>query len=56
MEAMETDKIFRLNGNVRNNGYITNLPEGCCVEVPMFADKHGLHPGRWASCRRSSPR
>jgi alpha-galactosidase len=44
IEAMETDKIFRFNGNVINNGYITNLPDGCCVEVPMFADKYGLHP------------
>ena len=44
IEAMETDKIFRFNGNMINNGYITNLPDGCCVEVPMFADKYGLHP------------
>jgi alpha-galactosidase len=41
---METDKIFRFNGNVINKGYIANLPDGCCVEVPMFADKYGLHP------------
>jgi alpha-galactosidase len=31
LEAMETDKIFKFNGNVRNDGYITNLPAGCCV-------------------------
>jgi alpha-galactosidase len=46
LEAMETDKIFRLNGNVRNDGYITNLPDGCCVEVPIFVDRRGLHPVR----------
>ena len=46
LEAMETDKPFRLNGNVRNDGYITNLPAGCCVEVPVFVDKQGLHPLR----------
>ncbi|MCX7049330.1 MAG: alpha-galactosidase [Candidatus Sumerlaeota bacterium] len=46
LEARETDKIFRLNGNVRNDGYITNLPQGCCVEVPVFVDKRGLHPVR----------
>jgi alpha-galactosidase len=46
LEALETDKPFRLNGNVRNDGYITNLPEGCCVEVPVFVDKQGLHPLR----------
>ena len=46
LEAMETDMPFRLNGNVRNDGYITNLPEGCCVEVPVFVDSRGLHPVR----------
>jgi alpha-galactosidase len=44
LEAMETDNVFRLNGNVRNDGYITNLPQGCCVEVPVFVDAQGLHP------------
>ncbi len=37
-------KTFRLNGNVRNDALITNLPNGCCVEVPMFVDAMGLHP------------
>jgi alpha-galactosidase len=44
MEAVATGKPFRLMGNVPNRGYITNLPEGCCVEVPTFADDTGLHP------------
>jgi len=44
LEAAETDNVFRLNGNVRNDGYITNLPQGCCVEVPVFVDSQGLHP------------
>ncbi len=46
LEAAETGNIFRLNGNVRNDGYITNLPQGCCVEVPIFVDSRGLHPMR----------
>ncbi len=46
LEAVETDHVFRLNGNVRNDGYITNLPQGCCVEVPVFVDSRGLHPVR----------
>ncbi len=46
LEASETDRPFRLNGNVRNDGYLTNLPPGCCVEVPVFVDRHGLHPAR----------
>jgi alpha-galactosidase len=44
IEARETGRVFRLNGNVRNDGYITNLPGGCCVEVPIYVDRTGLHP------------
>jgi len=46
MEAVVTGRPFRFMGNVRNDGYITNLPDGCCVEVPTFADSSGLHPAR----------
>jgi alpha-galactosidase len=46
LEAIVTGRPFRLMGNVPNRGYITNLPEGCCVEVPTFADGTGLHPTR----------
>lgn len=44
IEAVTTGKPFRFMGNVRNDGFITNLPNGCCVEVPTFADDAGLHP------------
>jgi len=44
IEAMETGNIFRFNGNIRNAGYITNLPRDCCVEVPIYADRTGLNP------------
>ena len=44
MEAVVTGKPFRFMGNVRNDGYVANLPAGCCVEVPTFADDGGLHP------------
>jgi len=44
MEAVVTGEPFRFMGNVRNDGYIANLPRGCCVEVPTFADDTGLHP------------
>jgi len=43
VEAVATGKPFRFMGNVRNDGYITNLPRGACVEVPTFADDTGLH-------------
>lgn len=36
--------MFEFNGNVRNFGLIDNLPEGCCVEVPVLASKKGLQP------------
>ncbi|HGJ66002.1 TPA: alpha-galactosidase [bacterium] len=43
IEALETGKTFKLNGNVINNGMITNLPADCCAEGPMFVDKMGIH-------------
>lgn len=36
--------LFKFNGNVRNHGLIDNLPDGCCVEVPVLASKRGLEP------------
>jgi alpha-galactosidase len=36
--------LFEFNGNVRNFGLIDNLPEGCCVEVPVMASKRGFDP------------
>ena len=44
LEAHETGNPFRLQGNVRNDGYITNLPSGCCVEIPCYVDRQGIHP------------
>lgn len=31
-------------GNVKNEGYISNLPEGCAVEVPCLVDRNGVQP------------
>jgi alpha-galactosidase len=36
--------LFEFNGNVRNFGLIDNLPEGCCVEVPVLASRRGFDP------------
>jgi len=33
---------FEFNGNVPNTGLVTNLPEGCCVEVPVLATRKGF--------------
>ena len=35
-------EMYEFNGNVRNTGLISNLPDGCCVEVPVVASKAGL--------------
>jgi len=35
---------FKFNGNVPNTGLISNLPEGACVEVPVYADRRGFNP------------
>ncbi len=35
-------ELFRFNGNVPNTGVITNLPQGCCVEVPVLASRKGF--------------
>lgn len=43
IEALETGKTFRLNGNVINEGMITNLPADCCAEYPLFVDRMGIH-------------
>jgi alpha-galactosidase len=44
MNALETGEPFRFNPTVANDGLITNLPEGCSVEVPTYADGAGVHP------------
>ena len=44
IHSMETGTPSRINGNVKNKGIITNLPEGSCVEVPCLVDKEGIHP------------
>lgn len=42
IEAIETGKTFKFNGNVRNDGMISNLPADCCAEGPIYTDKNGL--------------
>jgi alpha-galactosidase len=44
IEAMETNRPVRVNGNVPNRGSIENLPQGCCVEVPCLVDGNGIQP------------
>lgn len=44
MEAVVTDKPYKIGGNVLNDGYIENLPSDACVEVPCYIDGAGVHP------------
>ena len=44
VHSIETGTPRRINANVRNTGLITNLPQGCCVEVPCLVDETGIHP------------
>lgn len=44
MEAMETDKPYKIGGNVLNKGLITNLPSDAVVEVPCLIDRNGVNP------------
>src|SRR5438105_1724665 len=43
VEAIELDRALEIYGNVRNNGAIENLPDGC-VEVACRVDGKGLRP------------
>jgi alpha-galactosidase len=43
IEALKTGKTFKLNGNVINDGMITNLPDDCCAEYPLYVDRTGIH-------------
>jgi len=44
INALKGGDIFHFNGNVPNTSIITNLPEGACVEVPVYVDRGGFHP------------
>ncbi|MBI9048923.1 MAG: alpha-galactosidase [Anaerolineaceae bacterium] len=44
INALMGGETFGFNGNVPNINLITNLPEGACVEVPVYVDKAGFHP------------
>jgi alpha-galactosidase len=46
IEAVETNKPIKINGNVPNRGLIPNLPQGCCVEVACLVDGNGVQPTR----------
>lgn len=46
VHARETHQPTVIYGNVPNRGLISNLREGCCVEVPCLVDGNGIQPTR----------
>jgi alpha-galactosidase len=44
IHSMETGTPRTIYGNVPNAGIITNLPQGCTVEVPCLVDANGVQP------------
>ncbi len=44
MEAIVTNKAYKIGGNVINNGLIENLPAEACVEVPCLVNAAGIQP------------
>ncbi|MFO7957328.1 MAG: alpha-galactosidase [Candidatus Brocadiia bacterium] len=44
VESMTSNRPRVIHGSVRNDAIITNLPDGCAVEVPCLVDGNGLQP------------
>ncbi len=44
IEALETGRRYWGCFNVGNTGLITNLPDGCTVELPCIVDSNGIQP------------
>jgi alpha-galactosidase len=44
VNALQGGEPFQFNGNVPNTNLITNLPQGACVEVPVWVSKKGFEP------------
>src|SRR5205085_1064365 len=44
VNSVVTGEPSVIYGNIRNRGYIPQLPDGCAVEVPILVDDNGLQP------------
>ncbi|MCA9888123.1 MAG: alpha-glucosidase/alpha-galactosidase [Anaerolineae bacterium] len=43
IEGLETGRLYRGHFNVINQGHITNLPDGCVIEIPGYVDHNGIN-------------
>ena len=44
INALKGGGRYKFNGNVPNTNLVANLPQGACVEVPVWVDQGGFHP------------
>jgi alpha-galactosidase len=44
IEALETGRQYRGHFNIENKGLISNLPNGCTIEIPCYVDRNGIIP------------
>ena len=42
IEALETGRTYRGHFNIPNQNQITNLPNGCTIEIPGYVDRNGI--------------
>lgn len=43
IEALETGRVYRGHFNIVNQNHITNLSNGCVIEIPGYVDKNGIN-------------
>ncbi|MCA9839022.1 MAG: alpha-glucosidase/alpha-galactosidase [Trueperaceae bacterium] len=43
IESLETGRVYRGHFNIINQGHISNLPDGCVIEIPGYVDKNGIN-------------
>lgn len=43
IEGLETGRIYRGHFNIVNHGHISNLPDGCIIEIPGYVDRTGIN-------------
>ncbi len=47
IDGVVNNNEIMINANVMNNGYIQNLPDNCCVEVPCLINSDGYSPQKF---------
>lgn len=43
IEGLEIGRLYRGHFNIVNHGHISNLPDGCIIEIPGYVDKNGIN-------------